>query len=174
MLRGDYVVLRIPEADDAGIMTAWQNDMDVVKYMRFLYPVSKKKQVDIIREIASDGKSKIFLIENEDQVPIGTCSLTNIDWVNSTAEINVALYAKNCWGRGYGYDTVKTLTNFGMNEINLYTVYAFIPEDNERAVKCFQKAGYEIEGVLFNRFYMEGRYKSIFSMSISKGRRREG
>lgn len=173
MLRGDYVVLRAPEADDADIITAWQNDMDVAKYIRFAHPASKRRQTEIIKGLNSDSRNTVFLIENEDQVPIGMCSLINIDWINSTAEISVALYAKNCWGRGYGYDAVKTLTDFGMNEINLYTIYAYIPDGDERAVKCFQKAGYEVEGILFNRFYMEGSYKNIFSMSISKGRKKE-
>lgn len=173
MLRGDYVVLRAPEADDAAIMTAWQNDMDVTKFLRFAPLVSRKRQAEMIGKLSSDSKNTIFLVENEDQVPIGICSLCNIDRINSTAEISVALYAKNCWGRGYGYDTVKTLTGFGMNEVNLYTIYAHIPEDNERAVKCFQKTGYEVEGILYNRYYIDGKYKNVFSMSISKGRRRE-
>lgn len=174
MLRGDYVVLRAPEADDAEIITAWQNDRDVTKFLPFSYPKSKKDQLCLINKSSLDNSILYFIIENEDQVPIGLCSLKNIDWTNSTAEINVALYAKNCWGRGYGYDTVKTLTNFGLYEINLYTIYGNILDDNERAIKCFQKAGFEVEGVLFSRLYRDGRRRNLVSMSISKDRKQEG
>lgn len=174
MLRGEYVVLRTPDLDDVDIITAWQNDRDAAKYLPFIYPLSKKDQENAIRHMNADESSITFIVENEDEVPLGLCSLKNIDWVNGTSEINIALYAKNCWGRGYGYDILRTLTNFGMDEINLYTIYANILEGNERAVKCFEKAGYEIEGILFNRYYKEGRYRNVISMCISKGRKIEG
>jgi RimJ/RimL family protein N-acetyltransferase len=100
--------------------------------------------------------------------------LKDIDWINSTAEINVILYAKNCWGRGYGYDTVRTLTNYGMYEMNINVLFVKILEGNERAIKCFQKAGYEIEGVLYSRVFTESRFRNVVSMSIIKDNSQEG
>lgn len=174
MLRGEYVILRVPEISDTSIMTAWHADREVAKFLPFLYPFSQKQQENKIRKTGLEESNITFIMETEDEIPIGLCSLKNIDWTNSIAEITVAVYAKSCWGRGYGYDTVKTLTNFGMYENNLYTIYANIIEDNEKAIKCFQKAGYEIEGVLFNRLFKEGKPKNVISMSISKGRKQEG
>lgn len=170
MLRGEYVVLRTPEDDDCGIITAWENDRDVSKYLPFSFPISKDLQSQMIHGICGDEGNMTFIIENEDGVPIGICSLVDIDWINSTSGISIALYAKNCWGRGYGYDAVNTLTRFGIEQLNLFTVYAGILEGNERAVKCFQKAGYEIEGVLFDRFHKGGQPINLISMSLSKRR----
>lgn len=168
MFRGEYVTLRLPQIDDAIILTAWQNDRDVTKHLMFVNPLSKSAQEDYIRQIWKDKDSKTFIIETEDEIPIGMCSLNNIDWINRTAEIKLVLYAKNCWGRGYGYDAVRTLTNYGLYEMNLNTLFVNIMEGNERAVKCFEKAGYEIEGTLYNRILKEGKPKNLVSMSISK------
>lgn len=168
MLRGEYVILRSPEMDDADIMTAWLTDREVTRYIpTFPYSLSKKTQEDFIRNTRVDDTDRTFIIETEDEVPIGICSLNNIDWVNSTAEIRVVLYAKNCWGRGYGFDTVKTMTNYGMMQLNIQTLYANLIEENERAIKCFQKAGYEIEGTLRSRLFKDGQFKNMISMSIS-------
>ena len=174
MLRGEYVILRAPEISDALIICAWQSDREVTKFLPFVHPISQTRQCSIIKQASLDRNNITLIIETEDEIPIGLCSLKNIDWINSTAEISVIIYAKSCWGREYGYDAVKTLTNFGMFEINLFTIYANIIEDNERAIKCFQKVGYEIEGVLYDRLFKEGKPKNLVSMSISKGRKLEG
>jgi len=174
MLRGEYVSLRVPEGEDASIIIGWHSDREVTKYLPFILPTSKKQQEILIGKMDLDKNNKKFIIETEDEVPIGICSLLNIDCINSTAEIRVILYAKNCWGRGYGYDTVKALTNYGLFEMNLNTLYVNIMEGNERAVKCFQKAGYEIEGVLYNRLIKEGQSKNLISMSIYKDNKQEG
>lgn len=173
MLRGEYVTLRVPETDDSGIITGWQNDRDVTKYTTLVNPLSKKAQQDYIREIWLDKNSRTFIIETEDQIPIGLCSLYDIDWINSTAGISVVLYAKNCWGRGYGYDTVRTLSNYGLYEININTLHVKIIEGNERAIRCFEKAGYEVEGTLLKRVFKEGRHMNIVSMSTYKEKNRE-
>jgi RimJ/RimL family protein N-acetyltransferase len=175
MLRGEYVVLRTPGISDVDIISAWQNDREVTKLIPSNpFPVSKKTLEDYISKIAHKKDCIILIIENEDEIPIGISALDNIDWVNGTAEINITIYAKNCWGRGYGFDTLKTLTEYGLYQINLHTIYANIIEKNERALKCFEKAGYEIEGKLYHRLFKEGKYENYLSVSIFKGRDQEG
>lgn len=170
MLRGEYVILRFPQNDDVQIFSAWKKDSEVAKYLPFTYPVSRKALENILMNFSRNKDGYLFIIENEDEIPVGACCLKNIDWINGTAEAEVVIYAKNCWGRGYGYDALKTLTAFGMNDLNLYVIYAYVMEDNERAIKCFEKAGYELEGVLHDRIYKEGMRKNIVCLSISKGK----
>lgn len=173
MLRGEYVILRIPEEDDSDILKAWQSDKEVTCLLPFPNSLSLKNLDHYITAGDMDRPNFVFIIQNEDDIPIGICSLDHIDWVNGTSSIDITIYAKNCWGRGYGYDAVKALTYFGMDELNLYTIYACIPEDNERAIKCFQKAGYESEGRLIKRLYMNGSRKDLISLSVSKDKRQD-
>lgn len=162
------MILRLPSEDDADLFSAWQKDEEVAKLMPFVRQISMKGFKNQIKSILQSKDRYMFIIETEDEIPIGICSLKNIDWINSTAEIDIVIYAKNCWGRGYGCDAVKTLTSFGINDLNLFTIYSKIVKNNERAIKCFQKAGYEIEGTLYNRLFKEGRPLNAVSLSISK------
>lgn len=174
MIRGDYVLLRVPATDDADIIAAWENDSYVIKYLPYSYPVSRMAIEKRIAELRLHKDRIDFIIETEDNIPIGIASLSNIDWVSGTAKIDISIYAKQCWGRGYGYDTLKTLTNYGIRHINLHTIYAGILEGNERAVKCFQKCGYAIEGTLHQRVLKDEKYADIISMYISRDSQVEG
>lgn len=168
MLKGEYVTLRFPGADDVQIFSGWMKDSEVAKYLPFTYPASSKAVECMIKNFRDNDICRMFIIDTEDEIPIGICSLNDIDWVNGSAKIDVILYAKNCWGRGYGYDALKTLTYFAMYDMNMHVIYTQVMEDNERAIKCFKKAGYEVEGVLRNRLYKDGQRKNLVSMSISK------
>ena len=168
MIKGQYIDLRVIEKDDEYILKGWASDEEVCKFTPTVFPNRQLFIKNGLKGVYSDKSSINLLIQIEDDVPIGICSLYNIDFVNSTAEISVTIYAKNCWGRGYGFDALKTITEYGLYEINLHTIYANIIEDNERAIKCFEKAGYEKEGILFERLYKDGCYKNLVSMSIVK------
>lgn len=168
MIRGEYVLLRVPEMDDADIITAWENDSEVTKYLLSSYPVSKMAVERNIHELKQHKDKLVFIIGTEDNIPIGISSLTEIDWINGTAKIDVVIYAKSCWGRGYGYDALKTLTGFCLRHANLHTLYANILDGNDRAIRCFQKCGYAVEGTLHHRIFKEGKYLNIVSMSICK------
>jgi RimJ/RimL family protein N-acetyltransferase len=166
MLRGEFVILRIPESDDINLMTGWKNDREAAKYLPYSPPVSKQDIKEYISKIEVNESSVVFIIETEDEIPIGICTLEDVDWKSSSAKITTVIYAKNCWGRGYGYDTVRTLTKYGMEQLNLHTIYVHILEGNEKAVRCFEKAGYEKEGILKHRLYKDGSYKNVVSLSI--------
>ncbi|HBM80724.1 MAG: GNAT family N-acetyltransferase [Clostridiales bacterium] len=174
MRRGEYTVLREAGMEDAEIMTSWQNDKEIMDYLHFVYPVSKGQQEDYITNVKCSKNDALFMVENEENVPIGLCKLKDINWINGTAGIEIVICAKNCWGRGYGYDALKTLTEYALMQLNLCTLYANITEKNEKAVKCFQKAGYKIEGVLYNRTFAHGEMKNVISMSISKKMQTDG
>lgn len=168
MLRGEYVILRALNEDDGLILSAWQNDREVAELLPFAKALSLKALEDYIDGLRSDRSKYVFIIEIEDQIPVGLCSIKDIDWINGTGNVDIVIYAKNCWRKGYGCDAIKVLTCFGLDDINLYTLYAGIPEDNENAVKCFRKAGYLEEGKLYNRLQVNGSRKNLISLSISK------
>lgn len=168
MPTGERVILRAPEAQDTEIFAAWQNDRDIAALLPYSAALSYNAIENLISGLKYDNSKFMFIIENEDQIPIGICLLKDIDWINSTAFIGIVIYARNCWGKGYGCDAVKALTSFGLDEINMYNIYTGVPEDNEMAVKCFQNAGYEIEGTLKDRISIKGIRKNLIAMSISK------
>jgi RimJ/RimL family protein N-acetyltransferase len=59
-----------------------------------------------------------------------------------------------------------TLLRFGFEEMNLNRVSLHVFEFNERAVACYKKCGFQMEGRLRQNYYGEGRYWDVFVMGI--------
>ena len=75
---------------------------------------------------------------------------------------------KNYWGKGYGYDALKTLIDFIFNECNMEKVKLSVYEFNTRAVACYKKLGFKEEGRLKKELYREGKYGDVILMAVFK------
>ena len=73
---------------------------------------------------------------------------------------------KNYWSQGYGTDAVRTLVNLGFGQINLDKVFLRVFEFNTRAIRCYEKVGFVVEGRLRRQHYHEGRYYAEWIMGL--------
>src|SRR6267378_3834328 len=71
-----------------------------------------------------------------------------VDWRNRSGELGIALGRRDCWGKGFGTDAVRTLCRWGFAELNLHRVHLKVYEDNPRGIACYEKVGFRQEGRL--------------------------
>ena len=67
-------------------------------------------------------------------------------------------------GGGFGTDAVNTLVNFCFMHLNLHKVYLHVFESNKRAIKCYEKAGFRVEGTLLEHHFAQGKYENVLIM----------
>jgi RimJ/RimL family protein N-acetyltransferase len=72
------------------------------------------------------------------------------------AEFGIVIGDKNYWSRGYGTDAVTTLTGFGFGELNLQRIWLRVFDFNTRAIRCYEKSGFVLEGRLRRHHYHAG------------------
>lgn len=70
----------------------------------------------------------------------------NID-VFRKAEIAVYL-EPNYWNKGYGTASIQAIMNFGFEALMLHRLEAVIATENQAAIRIYEKAGFEKEGVM--------------------------
>jgi RimJ/RimL family protein N-acetyltransferase len=97
--------------------------------------------------------------------PIGVSSLDHIDAVHRKAEFGISL-EKGSWGQGYGSEATRLMVDYAFITLNLHRVYLRVFEFNERAIRCYLKAGFQKEGLLRQEHYTEGRYWDALIMSV--------
>jgi len=87
-------------------------------------------------------QQRVFVIENEESRPIGTCGLRGIERSTGTATLGIMIGEKQAWGRGYGTAAVKALLRHAFEELGLTEVRLSCHVDNTRALRCYEKSGF--------------------------------
>lgn len=176
MISGEKVYLRGLTKESADLIYQWVNDEDLRAYTGTLYPVSEYEHDEWIRQIATAKDRKLFLIcDQSNDLPIGTIGLRNMDFINRRAELYISIgnkeYRSLPKGQGgFGTDAVRTLVKYCFDRLNLHKISLNVYEENIRAIKCYEKAGFQKEGLLRDHHFGNGRYENVVVMGIISDR----
>ncbi|HII4436635.1 GNAT family N-acetyltransferase [Clostridium perfringens] len=150
----------------------WVNEPELRQYTGTVFPVSDFEHEKWISSKVSGTKDKLFIVkEKRTNTDIGIIGIKNIDYINKNAELYISLGNKGFLekldenARGLGTDAVTTFTDFCFNNLNLHKIYLHVFESNKRAIKCYEKSGYCIEGRLLQHHFFNGSYEDVFIMS---------
>jgi diamine N-acetyltransferase len=109
----------------------------------------------------------MFIIENEEGIPVGTIGLDNIDHKNAVAEYGRKIIGEDEYlGRGYATDAGRTLARFAFQQMNLNRLYMDTLADNEATIHVCEKVGFRLEGTLREAVFLDGAYHDILVMAM--------
>ncbi len=183
MLYGRKVRLRGIEREDIPTFVRWFNDPEVRQYLLMYAPMSTAQEERWFQGRLERADDHLFAIEahvGDQWIHIGSCGLHKIDWKNRNAVFGIALGEKARWGQGYGTDAARTMLRFAFGELNLHRVELEVFDYNPRAQRCYEKAGYRLEGTRRQALFRDGRYHDVHVMSVLQdeflggGRAKEG
>jgi len=167
MMRGKKTILRAIEQEDLPTFIRWFNDPEVRQYLLMYMPMSPaEKEGKWFERQLEDQNNRGFVIETTDGVYVGNCGLHDFDWENRCAVLGIAISEKEYWGRGYGSDAVRTLLGFAFGEMNLHRVQLEVYHFNLRAIRCYEKSGFKVEGRRREALFRNGSYHDTLIMGI--------
>ena len=97
---------------------------------------------------------------------IGDLGLEVVDWSGRDAFVGLGIGETEYWGKGYGTDVMNVLLRFAFMEINLRRVTLNVFEYNPRAIRSYEKAGFQHEGRERKVLNREGQRYDILFMGI--------
>lgn len=169
MYVGEKVRLREYRKEDIAVRLRYINDAEVLNLLvsDIPYPITQNEEEKWFESITALGDTYKFAIETlEDNQFIGGCSINNVDWKNSVATVGIFIGKKDCWGKGYGTDAMRTLISFIFMEMNINKIKLTCYSFNDRAIKSYEKCGFSIEGILKQEMYKNGSYHDKIIMGI--------
>jgi RimJ/RimL family protein N-acetyltransferase len=151
MLKGDRLWLRPLEERDMPAYVAGINDTDVGVPAGYRWPMSLdqarawlERQQDSVRR----GDAFFFAIcELGDDRFIGTTWLKEVNWVDGNAELAIYMDRDHIGG-GWGTEAQRALLAFGFGTLGLERVWLTVDFDNPRAIRSYEKVGFQREGVM--------------------------
>ena len=166
-LVGERIYLRPLEAEDEQYFYPWFNNYEIMKMVGEVYPLSREKTRNRLEEwiSASDSISLTIVIHGEDRI-IGTVGLLHVDTIHRRAELGIIIGEEEYWSKGYGTEAIALLLQYGFNRLNLHMVYLGYIEFNEMARKCYENLGFCHDGVIRDKYCVNGTYYNCIMMSI--------
>ena len=146
----------------------WVNDSEMKKLIdRSPEPVTLEGCYRWCDEILSDETKVMFALETcEGKSHVGNCGLFEINKKAKKAKLWIYIGDKNLWRQGIGRDVLEQLIAYGFDRLDLNKIYLYVVEDNIRAQKFYESAGFIREGVFRQDTFLEGKFKDTIYYSM--------
>jgi RimJ/RimL family protein N-acetyltransferase len=87
----------------------------------------------------------------------------SVDLIHSVAWVGIAIGERDFWGKGYGTEMMKLCLRYAFLELGVQRVALGLHEYNPRALRSYEKAGFQLEGRTRGDLMREGkRYDSLW------------
>ncbi|MGO4929552.1 N-acetyltransferase family protein [Fundicoccus sp. Sow4_F4] len=123
------------------------------------------QEMDLIHTFATSETNLMLVVEVDDQI-IGMGNLATFGSQKQAhvAEIGLSLI-QEYWGYGIGGLLMEDLLDFG-RQVGLKVITLEVVKDNRRAVKLYERFGFEIVGTLKQRLKYNCNYYDSYVMEL--------
>jgi RimJ/RimL family protein N-acetyltransferase len=130
---------------------SWANEPELMRLMDRSGFVSEAEHVAWFEELTHRNDRRYFAIElGDDHRHVGNVWLWQIDARHRKAEVRIVIGDSTARSRGLGTTAIELVCREAFDSLGLTRVYAYTLAINPRARRAFEKAGFELEGVLRN------------------------
>jgi RimJ/RimL family protein N-acetyltransferase len=169
LLRGERVWLRPLEARDLPAYVAGVNDTEVGGLAGYRIPTTigdASAWLERHAAMSRTGEGYFFAVcELGDDTFIGTIWFKDVNTMDKNAELAIFM-DKDHVGGGWGTDAQRTLLAFGFGTLGLERIYLTATATNARAIRSYEKVGFQHEGVMRRSFRVDGERQDTVLMAI--------
>ncbi len=171
ILKTERLILREIVKEDVNEIFEIFSDEDIAEYDWFEPIKDTNTALKFIQRYKEefDGKEEITwgIALKETNKLIGICCLGDFELDSRRAEIGYDI-KKTEWNKGYATESVKVITEYGFNKLNLNRIEAFITPGNDASVKVLKNLGYTQEGIVRERDWIKGKLEDGIIMAMLK------
>lgn len=160
-LIGEKIYLKLLKPEDVTTSYVnWLNDEEINQFLECRWkPHTLEEIKEYVDKIDSDESNYLFGIYiKEINEYVGNIKIGEINKNHRYADIGLLIGNKNAWGKGYGSEAIKLVTQFAKNELNLNKLVAGIYGNNIGSYKAFIKSGYQEAARYKKHRYYKGNY----------------
>jgi len=129
------------------------------------YLWTAKQEKEWTEKLVSECIAFSIVTLNEGKT-IGEIDLDGFTLSTGDAWLGIGIGERDFWGRGYGTDAMKVILRFGFEQLNLKRISLTVFEYNPRALHCYQKVGFQIEGRARQWMKRDGKRSDLIYMGI--------
>lgn len=171
---GERIMLREYQKEDFPYIREWVNDPEIADMLSddiFAFPHTTRtteKFLDMMLESDKENLKGFIIADIKTEEYIGQIDLVDIKWKNRRALMGIIIGRKENHSKGYGTEAIRLLLDFCFNRLGLNKVELEVREYNKKAIKCYEKCGFEVEGVFKEDIFIGGKFSDTYRMGILK------
>jgi RimJ/RimL family protein N-acetyltransferase len=158
VIQGKLVRLRPPKPDDATVMIAWFEDMEVTRFLLLRHPPSIDAEKEWLDKMAKDPDQIVWVVECEGRT-VGVTGIHAIDWKNRFGTTGTAIGDKTVWGKGLGRELMQLRARYAFTQLPLRKLKSGYLEGNEASARAQASAGYRDVGRYKADRFTDGRWR---------------
>lgn len=168
-IHGKRIILRPYRPDDADAL--WHSiHHEEFNKLTGTHTTFTREMIDnyIQNQIAADDDSRtsfIIALPDDDRA-LGEVVLNDIDRDNQCANIRIAFFDETQVNKGYGTEAMRLMVDYGFKQLGLHRISLGVYAFNPRAIRVYEKIGFQREGVLRDALHWQGEYIDEVIMSI--------
>ena len=165
-IAGELVALGPLRHDLLPLYLRWINDFEVTRTLTFaMGPKTWEEEEEWYRGESAEQNVVTFTVyEQTALLPIGTTTLRNIDHRQRRAEFGILLGEKDCWGKGYGTETVRLVLDYAFTALGLHNVLLTTQAFNARGIGAYRRAGFKEIGRRREAHWLGGQAYDVVYM----------
>ena len=168
-LIGEKVYLRRLEREDLeGNYFQWLNDYEVtIDLSSGVFPNSREEMEQYFTRMQTSGKDIFFaIVEKETDRHIGNLRIGDIDWIHRRASIGQLIGEKDCWGKGYGTESLRLAIKYCFQRLNLHKIVEAAASSATAAIRYMEKMGFVLEGTFRKETFRDGEYHDVLRYGL--------
>lgn len=171
LFSGERVRLTALRPEDAITMARWYEDGEFSrlwdsKTARPHTEASIRKWFEEMEKAENEFDFGIRLMYSDEL--IGYVDVSGIQWNNGVGWLAIAIGDPVNRGKGYGTEALNLALKFAFHEINLHRVQLTVFSYNERAIKLYERIGFQREGTYREFLSRDGRRYDVYLYGLLK------
>lgn len=156
------VRLRPVRQEDSSLLFEWINHRELVVLNSPFRLISKAEHEQWFDSLGARRNLAFFMIEDVGSgLAIGSCQLINIHDVHRSAELQIRIGRLDFQNKGAGSEAVRLLIEHGFDTLKLHRIMLHVFSTNLRAIKAYEKCGFQLEGVLREAAFIDGQWLDV-------------
>ena len=168
VLEGRRVTLRRHVPANLAAIARWYGDPELARLSRYQTRPMGREEVEHFfrtRLLAADSFAYAIHERPSDRL-IGLTTFSNMDADNGSVLFHITIGERDAQDRGLGTEATELMLAVAFETLGLHRVGLSVFAFNARAIRAYEKAGFEIEGRLREAIWRDGRRWDEVEMGI--------
>jgi ribosomal-protein-alanine N-acetyltransferase len=146
----------------------WLNDPDVNRYLEIRHEAHDQTGVrQFVASMNDNPRHHLFgMFLRESDRHIGNIKLSRLSDRYPVGDVSLLIGARDCWGRGFATEAIRTVTAFGFGDLGLVKLEAGAYAPNIGSIRAFLSAGWQQEGILRSHAMCDDQPVDVVKLGI--------